>query len=387
MKYSIEYLCNTIKFGLQQEPQDSKNKIRVINVKLLNNSTIVCEFYPYSKDTIEIKCEIAYIIPFISSFFGEDNFGHETIKLFGARAYSDNNEEIMYAISSKESAKFLSQGNSIEWMKGTIFQENTEEYRLHLAKSKISELENTLRKMISNILTNYEGEYWWDRCVDLKIKEAVSEKFPTGEETPLGSELIEYTYLVDLQKIISDNWKYFSSIFESKTKLKKAIGSLNKIRIDEAHNRSITNDSIKKLEKIYSNIMSTVANLYPELVSTYIVENWRTQISDIVNDYVDNQVEIKNGYQLQQVIELTNIMIRQLKDVEMKLASIPIPPAKQNLHQELVEIFNLMRILFEDMVKNAEDGDLISLEKTSQDIEQHNVKLRQFTENYMFSEA
>ena len=104
----------------------------------MNNCIIVCEFYPYNKTTMEIKVEIAYIISFMASFFGEDNFGHKTIKSFGARAYSDNNEEIMYAISSKESANFLSQGNSIEWMKGTIFQENTDEHRLHLAKAKIS---------------------------------------------------------------------------------------------------------------------------------------------------------------------------------------------------------------------------------------------------------
>jgi len=387
MQLSIEYLCNTIKFGLQQEPQDSKNKIKVINVKLLNNSIIVCEFYPYSKGTIEIKVEMAYIISFIASFFGEDNFGHETIKSFGARAYSENDEEIMYAISSKESANFLSQGNSIEWMKGTIFQENTEEYRLHLAKSKVSELEKTLRKMIANVLAEHEGKDWWNTCVDLKIKEAVNEKFPTCEETLLVLELIEYTYLVDLQKIISDNWKYFNSIFESKTKLKKAIGSLNKIRIDEAHNRTITNDSIKKLERIYSEIMSKVANSYPELVSNYLIENWRIQVKDIVNYYVDNKVEIKSGCKLEQAIALTNTMIQQLKDVEIKLASVPIPLAKQSLHHELARLFNTMRILFEKMVTNAENGDVINVEKNSKSIEENNLKIRKFTEKYIFSEA
>ncbi|MDM8567998.1 Swt1 family HEPN domain-containing protein [Thiotrichales bacterium HSG1] len=387
MPFSIEYLCNTIKSGLQQEPQDSKNKIKVIDVKLLNNSTIVCEFCPYSKGTIEIKVEIAYIISFMASFFGEDNFGHETIKNFGARAYSNDNEEIMYAISSKESANFLSQGNPIEWMKGTIFQENTEEHRLHLAKAKVSELENTLRKLIVNVLAEQKGDNWWNTCVESEIKNDVNKIFPICEETPSGSELIEYTYLVHLQKIISHNWEYFNSLFESKTKLKKFVGSLNNIRINEAHNRVITSDSIKKLEKIYSEIMSKIANLHPELVSNYLIENWRIQVKNIVNYYVDHKVEIKNGCKLEQAILLINTMIQQLKEVEIKLASVPIPPTKQNLHHELVHLFNTMRTLFEKMVKNAENGDVINVKKNSKSIEENNSKIRKFTEKYIFSET
>ena len=385
MQISIEWLCNAIKMGLKQEPKDSMNKIRVIDIKLLNNSTLVCEFYPYSEETIEIKIEIASIISFMASVFRGENYGHQTIKNFAAKAYSKNDEEIMYAISSKESADYLSEGNSIEWIKGTIFQDNSKEYRLHFAKSKISELENALRQLISNTLAKHEGEQWWNTCVDIAIRDSVSERSPVGKFS--GKELIDYTYLVDLQKIISDNWSYFSCIFDSKTKLKKTIGSLNKIRIDEAHNRVITSDSIKKLEKIYFDMMGKIANLYPELASTYLIDNWRIQIRDIVNNYVANKVEIESGCELSQAIELTKMMIQQLQDVEIQLTSIQVPFTKESLHQELLYLFNVMRNLFEEMVKNAEDGDIENVEKNSQQIEENNVKIRKFTEKYIFSES
>lgn len=68
---SITQLCQFLEWGLKQQPfnfKDSDKKIQVKSVKLLNNMTMSCEFYPYATKSIDIKTEIAGIMAFMASF-------------------------------------------------------------------------------------------------------------------------------------------------------------------------------------------------------------------------------------------------------------------------------------------------------------------------------
>ncbi|MCP4353618.1 MAG: hypothetical protein GY795_49860, partial [Desulfobacterales bacterium] len=204
---SISQLCEFMKFGLGQQSLDLSGQtkaFRVKSIKLMNNNILLCEFYPYLKTSIEIKTEIGFIMGFFYSFCKDNEFIPSEIQNFAVRAYSENDEEILYAISSREAAKYISEGKAIEWLKNSIFQDNSDDFRMSLAKSKISELENSLRKIICEVLSDNNGTNWWNICVESKIRKNAEKAFKNqrGVSVSIGEELIYFTYLLQLRDII-----------------------------------------------------------------------------------------------------------------------------------------------------------------------------------------
>jgi len=247
---SIEKILEFVKFGLSKESAVGyalNNKINIRNILLINSDTLVCEFFPYSQDSIGIKTEIGFIISFLEAFF-RDNLHTPEIENYGVKAFDENNQEILYALSSKQAAKAIGNGQAIEWLKNTIFEDNSEDFRLQQTKRKISEIEHALRRLICNILSK-KDEYWWANCIRRKIRDSAENAFENqkGVTISLGDELIDFTYLLQLKTIIIDNWRDFSSIFSNKNTFENSIESLNVIRRNEAHNRTISHSEIKDL--------------------------------------------------------------------------------------------------------------------------------------------
>ncbi len=120
---------------------------------------------------MEIKIEIGFIMPIIASFWKENPHVPQNIRNFAVRAFTGQNEELMYAISSRETAELMCEGKSIEWLQNTIFQDNSGDHRLAIAKRQISEIENALREIVCDVLGKFHGPLWWDNCVDNKTRE------------------------------------------------------------------------------------------------------------------------------------------------------------------------------------------------------------------------
>jgi len=128
-------------------------------------------------------------------------------------------------------------GNSLDWMKSSIFQENTEDYRLSVAKKQISEIENALREIIVDRLSKKHGKNWFILSVGKKLRESVIGTYTNqfGFEIEDGDVLIKYTFVLQLKKIICTNWKDFSDLFSNKIRFEEVITELNLIRREEAH--------------------------------------------------------------------------------------------------------------------------------------------------------
>ena len=72
---SIEKILEFVKLCLSKESADGyapNNKINIRNILLINSDTLVCEFFPYSQDSIGIKTEIGFIISFLEAFFRDN---------------------------------------------------------------------------------------------------------------------------------------------------------------------------------------------------------------------------------------------------------------------------------------------------------------------------
>lgn len=389
-KLSIEQILEIVKLGLSKESFDTHGieKATVVKgVKLLNSDTIVCEFIPYSKDSVGIKTEIGFIMSFMESFFRDNPLTPE-ITNFAVRSFNEKNEELLYAISSKSAARFIADGQPIEWLKNTIFEDNSEDHRLHQAKRKISAIEIGLREVICEILGEKDSS-WWEIYVRKKIR-LNAQKFhenQKGINTNDGRKLVEFTYLLQLKTIVCDNWVDFSNVFYDKAEFKKNIDSLNEIRRDEAHNRPITHKAINDLNEIYNDIIGFISNRFPDIVPSYLIDNWKIKVGSIIEEYSNAAEYLKEDskYNIEEMLIKIKDLIVNLKNVEEKINSVPIPPGKSEVHQELTQIIQEMRNSFEHMELSARNGDIDSFEKAHQDNIAANNKVKAFTQKILMT--
>jgi hypothetical protein len=387
---SLDQVFQFLKAGIENEAPDQTQpdrKCRIKGIGIINDNTVICEFYPYATKSMEIKIEIGFIMPIIASFWKENPHVPQNIRNFAVRAFTGQNEELMYAISSRETAELMCEGKSIEWLQNTIFQDNSGDHRLVIAKRQISEIENALREIVCDVLEKSHGPLWWDNCVDNKTRGDARSSYrnQTGATSSDGSVLISYTYLLKLKKTITDNWSDFSYIFPDRTIFEAWINDLNTIRREEAHNRPITHAHVANLQQIYNDILREIGQHYPDVVSSYLSDNWRSRISAILEEYSDKQSSRSVGNELGLAHNMDTVMktISDLSDVETRLSSVPVPPNKIDLHDELIGLFQSLKFSFEEMIKCTKAGDFSGVEKAGQNNNEVNIRIKSFTEKIL----
>ena len=396
--FTISEILSFLKTGLQNLNIVNKEvaNIAVKKVDLLNNKTLECQFYAKSKNSIDVKMEIGAVMGALHGFFKDDSFKNMLIDYYAVRAFDKCDMELMYAISSKDSAALIGQGNSVDWMKSTIFQENTKDYRLSIAKRQISEIENALREIITDRLSKKHGLDWFKHSVGKKLSEIVIGTYNNqfGVEIEDGNILIKYTFVLQLKKIICTNWKDFSDLFANKIKFEKLILELNSIRREEAHNRDISTEDLEKLKEIYEFILIGITEKYPDILPHFLIDNWKIQIKEIMLDkiemiYSDNEIqaETNNGLKLVKTVLNLQKLIDYIKDKEYKLRSIVVPVQKQNTHNELISVLENYRILYEELVECGKTGGLTEVQEKQKEIELYKETLDSFVEKYVLHES
>ncbi|OYY71705.1 Swt1 family HEPN domain-containing protein [Sphingomonas sp. 28-63-12] len=101
-------------------------------------------------------------------------------------------------------------------------------------------LENSIRRLVSDIMFEAEGIDWWqsDRVDKKRIREQSSlrrKKEIDNGITPRSDELIDYTTFSELSQIITDNWELFVPVFNSKSAVSNVSNQLNLLRGPIAH--------------------------------------------------------------------------------------------------------------------------------------------------------
>jgi hypothetical protein len=101
-------------------------------------------------------------------------------------------------------------------------------------------LENSIRKLVADILVDAEGADWWngDRVDDKRIREPAAvrrKKEIDSGITPRSDHLINYTTFGELSQLITDNWELFDPVFRSRTAVSNVSNQLNLLRGPIAH--------------------------------------------------------------------------------------------------------------------------------------------------------
>lgn len=101
-------------------------------------------------------------------------------------------------------------------------------------------LENSIRRLVSDIMFEAEGVDWWQsaRVDEKRIRDQVSprrKKEIDNGITPRSDNLIDYTTFGELSQIITDNWELFEPVFNSKSAVSNVSNQLNLLRGPIAH--------------------------------------------------------------------------------------------------------------------------------------------------------
>lgn len=85
--------------------------------------------------------------------------------------------------------------------------------RMAVVYMAIAAFENSVRKFITNILLEKEGENWWEKSVSANIKKKTATRQKEEERvrwhSRRGGTQIEYTDMGDLGNIIRNKWIHF----------------------------------------------------------------------------------------------------------------------------------------------------------------------------------
>ena len=393
-KITIDQSIKFLEFGFSNYPKisGSKQKFTINKIYYSQQNTLVVEFISNKKNPMDIKIELGEIISFIGSFYlsnTTNDIEYEIPLFFAAMALNEKREKLIYAVSSHDSVRNLMKGNSIEWLKNTIFEDQTGDFLLTQAKLKISRIEKALREIIYHILENEKSESWF-LSIDFKIyKDAFSTfKKATNNDDKSNPEILNYTYLPQLKTIIENNWNLFEIIFNDKSKFIHFMNDLNKIRRDESHNREISESTLNKLNDIYEFIMFCIAKVTPEITPNYITENWHNSLFKIVenlNKSIPNLDE-KYRYNLDKTLAAMKKYNNAVNFAVKGLNELICPFNKKTLHDSLLDILSNLNTILTNMIGYGENLNVNELKKAYVVYNNKMNELNEFQKNYLLSE-
>lgn len=111
--------------------------------------------------------------------------------------------------------------------------------------------ENSVRNVISLVLTKKYGENWWDTQVKPKMRQKVKERMDKESANrwhgKRGSAPIFYTDISYLLAIIRDNWTDFVSLFPSQSWIESRISDIEMSRNIVAHNNPLAKRDVQRI--------------------------------------------------------------------------------------------------------------------------------------------
>ena len=381
---SITETCDVLKLGLK-----SKN-VEVSIVSFVNNSTIKVEFVAKASGSVDLKSEVGFVMSFVFGFLRDGDEFDPAVDYIGAEAMQSNGKILMHAISPLEAVSFIAAGKPIEWLHKSIFQDHSDEFVQSVAKRYVSQLENGMRMLIAKTLSDLQGSNWWASCVGNKVRTSTEDMFEKQEgfRSTDGNQLIYFTFLLDLRKIVVSNWSDFDPIFKNQARFTDLLERLNVIRRAEAHNRTLSGSQMAELESVHNELMNQIASVMPDACSNYLVENWRIQLRRIFESNIEahEQNAAPLAGDINAATRAVKAQINRYEDLLIRASGIVIPPGKNELHAELLGGLDGVKQTLVEMLVSAPSGDIQKLERLQRRNAEANLRLQKFQETYLKSE-
>jgi hypothetical protein len=111
-------------------------------------------------------------------------------------------------------------------------------------------LENSIRTLVTAVMSEAHGDDWWEQKVAQPIKAHVAGTQKKEREAGVSARsqaAIDYTTFGELGEIIKANWTDFKDIFRDVVALEKVISTLNVLRGPIAHCKPLAEDEVLRL--------------------------------------------------------------------------------------------------------------------------------------------
>lgn len=119
-------------------------------------------------------------------------------------------------------------------------------------------IENSVRRLISETLSEKYGQDWWDLKAPIGVKETVKDNQEKEKNTPFtfrSDDPLSYTNFGELIQIFESNWDDFSDILRSKKSMNETLSKLNLLRNVIAHSCYLNDDEIMRFELLIKDWM------------------------------------------------------------------------------------------------------------------------------------
>jgi len=112
-------------------------------------------------------------------------------------------------------------------------------------------LENSVRKLITDVLSEKHGVEWWDKKVPSGIKENVKKLQKEERDTAMSirsEDNLAYTNFGELIDIFNANWNDFAEILRSRKSVQDTLSQFSNIRNVIAHSCELNDDEILRFK-------------------------------------------------------------------------------------------------------------------------------------------
>ena len=122
-------------------------------------------------------------------------------------------------------------------------------------------LENYMRKFIeSQLIAKYKND-WWEEGITKTMRDSIDIKrkkeLEAGWKVSGTNSGMEYLDFTDLEKVIRNNWKEcFELYFHDQGKVNHRLMMLENIRNSITHTRTLTTNSMNRLQQNYDDLMN-----------------------------------------------------------------------------------------------------------------------------------
>jgi hypothetical protein len=113
-----------------------------------------------------------------------------------------------------------------------------------IARNRILNTEKRVRDVVTNVMTSLHGLDWetkpsigFSEGEIRRLEERRKDESNKLSNQPVSSRLIDYAYILDLKRIVENNWSHFAAIFQSKDMTMLDFDRLNNFRNPLAHIR------------------------------------------------------------------------------------------------------------------------------------------------------
>jgi energy-converting hydrogenase A subunit M len=112
-------------------------------------------------------------------------------------------------------------------------------------------LENSIRRLISERLSERHGTTWWESRVPEGVRKEVDKKQRDEKDTTMSirsEDPLAYTNFGELISIFDQNWSDFSDTLRSQKAMQSILSQFNKIRNVIAHSCALNDDEITRFK-------------------------------------------------------------------------------------------------------------------------------------------